>query len=447
MLIHTVAPGETLTSIATDYNLTVSYLERINELPNEEALVVGQDIVIAYTDTIHTVSEGDTLTALSERYGVPLLLLLRNNPTIASRTPAADGSIALFPGENIIIRFSDQTASVRNPISVIGYAYPNIDREILRRTLPFLTYLSIFTYGFTFEGELITVDDSELITIARSYGTAPILLFSTLGPDGQFNNNLSSALFASSELQERIINALIQTMQEKGYYCLDIDFEFAKAVDISGMDILQVVRECVNPKVVEIPLISSVAQDKREVNVKISLTLKTVLSNFLRGVTEETISARAVEVVVTKISNTERASYLVAKPELLDRAIFEAQIDDGSKYELISADVIHIDLGNDRGLATEKEQIEKNRMISANQLEHRRLMAVAVEQEMKAKAEEKKLQVIEAEAEIPKAIVQAIKEGKMKDVVDYYKMQNLQADTEMRRQLIGKSGQNKNDFE
>lgn len=226
MLIHTVASGETLSSIAADYNLTASYLERINELPNPEALVVGQDIVIAYTDTIHTVVEDDTLTTLSERYGVPLLLILRNNPSIAARTPAADGSITLFPGESIIIRFSDQTASVRNPISVIGYAYPNIDREILRQTLPFLTYLSIFTYGFTFEGELVTVDDSELIAIARSYGTAPILLFSTLGPDGQFNNNLSSALFASPELQERIITSLIQTMQEKGYYGLDIDFEF-----------------------------------------------------------------------------------------------------------------------------------------------------------------------------------------------------------------------------
>ena len=226
MLIHTVAPGETLASIAAAYNLTASYLERINELPNPESLVVGQDIVVAYTDTIHTIVAGDTLTSLAERYGVSLLTLLRNNPSVAARTPSTDGSITLFPGESIIIRYSDQTASVRNPISVIGYAYPNIDREILRQTLPFLTYLSIFTYGFTFEGELITVDDTELIAIARSYGTAPILLFSTLGPDGQFNNNLSSALFASPELQERIISALIRTMQEKGYYGLDIDFEF-----------------------------------------------------------------------------------------------------------------------------------------------------------------------------------------------------------------------------
>lgn len=220
---------------------------------------------------------------------------------------------------------------------------------------------------------------------------------------------------------------------------INFDFQFAKAVDIAGKDVLEVVRECINPKLIELPLISSVAQDNREINVKISLTLKIVIENFLRGVTEETISARAVEAVVTKIANTEKASYLVSQPQLIDKAVFDAGIDDDSKYELVSADVIHIDLGINRGLSAEKEQIEKSRIIAANQLEHRRLMALAVEQEMKAKAEEMRANVIANEAEVPKAVVQAIKEGKIKDVVDYYKLQNLQADTEMRRHLTGKN--------
>ena len=132
---------------------------------------------------------------------------------------------------------------------------------------------------------------------------------------------------------------------------------------------------------------------------------------------------------------------MVARPELLDKAIFDAGVDADSKYELISADVIHIDLGNDRGLALEKEMIEKKRIIEANQLEHRRLIAVAMEQEMKARAEEAKVRVIESEAEVPKAVVKAIEEGKIQNVVDYYKLQNLQADTEMRRQLIGKNSE------
>lgn len=220
---------------------------------------------------------------------------------------------------------------------------------------------------------------------------------------------------------------------------MKMSFEYAKAVDIAGREVVEVVRECVNPKVIELPLISSVAQDNREVNAKISLTLKINVSNFLKGVTEETISARATEAVVTKIANTPKASMLVAQPQLIDKAIFDAEIDSDSKYTLVSADVIHADLGINRGFSAEKDQIEKNRIIVANQMEKRRLEAVAEEQEMKVRCEQARLQLIEEEMEVPRAVAQAIKEGKMKDVVDYYKLQNLQADTEMRRRLFGKT--------
>lgn len=219
---------------------------------------------------------------------------------------------------------------------------------------------------------------------------------------------------------------------------LNIDLDFAKAVDIAGLNFLETIKECVNPKVVEIPLISGVTQDNQEINVKISLTLKTKIENFLSGVNIDTVSARAVEAVVTKIANTEKATHLLSKPQLLDKAIFDAGIDDDSKYELVSADVIHIDLGVNKALVAEKEQIEKQRIIAANQLESRRLMAVAVEQEMRAKAEEMRAKTIANEAEVPKAIIKAIEEGKIKDVIDYYKLENLQADTEMRRKLLDK---------
>ncbi len=227
---------------------------------------------------------------------------------------------------------------------------------------------------------------------------------------------------------------------------LDIDFEFAKSIDIAGMDLLQVVRECINPKVIELPLINAVAQNNIEINTKVSLTLKTEINNFLRGVTDETISARAVEAVVTKIANTEKAEHLVSKPQLIDKAIFDAQVDSDSKYELVSADVIHVDVGVNRNLTAEKEEMEKRRMIAANQLEHRRLIALAAEQEMKIKTEEERAKVVAQEAEVPKAIVEAIKEGKMKDVVDYFKIQNLQADTEMRRKFSGTAQKNETDI-
>ena len=219
---------------------------------------------------------------------------------------------------------------------------------------------------------------------------------------------------------------------------LDITLDFAKAVDASGMNFLDVVKECASPRVVEVPLISGVAKDKQEVNVKVSLTLKPILDNFLEGVGVDTISARAVEAVITRISNAEKASQLVSKPQYLDKAIFDAGVDDDSKYELVSADVVHIDFGENKALIEEKEQIEKQRIIASNQLEHRRLTAIAVEQEMKAKAEEMKAKVIANEAEVPKAIIKAIEEGKIKDIVDFYKLENLQVDTEMKRRLFEK---------
>ena len=229
---------------------------------------------------------------------------------------------------------------------------------------------------------------------------------------------------------------------------LKFDLDFAKAVDISGRDLLEVVRECISPKTIELPLVTAVAQDNFEVNVKISLTLKVNLKNFLRGATEETISARAVEAVVTKIANTVRSSDIVSKPQLLDKAIFDAGVDEDCKYELLSADVILIDLGANRGLAIEKEQIERERILTSNQLEERRLTAVAVEQEMKAREAEMKAREAENETQVPLALKQAIEEGKMKDVVDFYLMQNLQADTDMRRHMSNKQSvqQVGNDF-
>ncbi len=232
----------------------------------------------------------------------------------------------------------------------------------------------------------------------------------------------------------KIVDGLIASKSAN----LNFDFNFVKAVDISGRDVLEVVRECINPKIIELPLVTAITQDNLELNIKVSLTLKTNLKNFLTGVTDETISARAVEAIVTKVLNTSRAKDLLSHPELLDKAVFDAGVDENSKYELVSADVIYVDLGNNRSVQFEKDEIEKQRILMVNELEQRRLTAVAEEQEAKVKAEKMRLKVIEQEAEVPKAIVKAIEEGKIKDVLDYYKLQNLQADTEMRRRLTGK---------
>lgn len=224
---------------------------------------------------------------------------------------------------------------------------------------------------------------------------------------------------------------------------LDFDLAFMRAIDISGWNVLEIIKNCTNPKVIEIPLISAVAKDNKEVSVKVSLTLKVNPKNLLKGVTEDTVSARAVEAVVTKVANTSVASSLTSRPELLDKAIFDAEIDSDSKFTLESADVIFVDVNNRRDDEIEKHLIEKQNMIEQNKIEQRRLTAVAKEQEEKVNVQLMKQKILEEEAKVPKAIVEAIKNGNFKDAVDFYKLQNLQADTEMRK-LMAKNYKNGN---
>lgn len=235
----------------------------------------------------------------------------------------------------------------------------------------------------------------------------------------------------------KVVNGVVASRNAK----LDFDIDLVKAIDISGRDVLQVIQECMNPKVIQIPLVTGVAQDNFEVSVKASLTLKVNIKNFLEGTTEDTVSARAVEAIVTKISNTAVAKSLTSRPELLDKAIFDAGVDTDSKYVLESADIVFIELGENKNAMLEKQLIEKQNIIEKNKLEQRKILAAALEQEEKVKIQEAKRKIYEEEQEIPRALAQAVKDGKIKDIVDFYKLQNLQADTEMRR-LMAKNYKN-----
>lgn len=235
----------------------------------------------------------------------------------------------------------------------------------------------------------------------------------------------------------KVVNGVVSSRNAK----LDFDIDFVKAIDISGRDVLQVIQECMNPKVIQIPLVTGVAQDNFEVSVKASLTLKVNIKNFLEGATEDTVSARAVEAIVTKISNTAVAKSLTSRPELLDKAVFDAGVDTDSKYVLESADIVFITLGENKNALLEKQLIEKQNIIEKNKLEQRKILAAALEQEEKVKIQEAKRKIYEEEQEIPRALAQAVKDGKIKDIVDFYKLQNLQADTEMRR-LMAKNYKN-----
>lgn len=221
MIIHVVQPGETIYSIAKQYNVNPDKIISDNELAHPNMLVPGQTLVILVPDVVHTVQPGDTLENIAKRYGTTVTQLLQHNPSITH----AD---AIFPGEKITVTLNEEK---RGPIQVVGYAYPNIDRTVLMKTLPYLTYLTIFTYGLTPEGNLIGIDDDELIKIARDYGVAPLMLISTLTEEGKFSNELAHTILNDPEAQNNLIENIVKTMKEKGYSGLDIDFEYVLPED------------------------------------------------------------------------------------------------------------------------------------------------------------------------------------------------------------------------
>ena len=241
----------------------------------------------------------------------------------------------------------------------------------------------------------------------------------------------------------RFIEGIIACKNAK----LDIDLETYKKLFLSGKDIHTFIHECLNSKIIETNYITAMCVDLQEINAKIKLTLKVNMKNLLSSVNDETILARVNESVMSMIASIKDHKFILQNPEILAKAIYDAEVDNGNFYEIVSADVMDVNLGNNIALRKEKELIEKNRVIEQNRLEARRLTAVAVEQEMKARTEEMKAKLVEEEMKIPMAVTEAVKEGKIDKLMDYYKMQNIQADTEMRRRLGGNIGGEKKNFD
>lgn len=216
MVIHTVQPGETIQSIARQYGVPPGRIITDNELENPEILVPGQALVILFPSETYVVQGGDTLYTIAREYGVSVNQLWRNNPSLG-------GMSAVYPGQVLNISYSQPKIGT---IYTNGYAYPFIDRAVLRKTLPYLTYLSIFTYGITSAGMLIPADDKEVIEIAHEYGVAPLMMLSSLTEAGTFSNELATAILENPELQTRLIEQIHQVLTTKRYAGVDVDFEY-----------------------------------------------------------------------------------------------------------------------------------------------------------------------------------------------------------------------------
>ncbi|MBR5479940.1 MAG: LysM peptidoglycan-binding domain-containing protein [Clostridia bacterium] len=216
MEIYVVESGDTVFSISEKFGVTPDSIIYNNMLPSNQPLVVGQALVILFPDVIHTVRSGETLIGIANLYNVSLTTLYQNNIRLSGRQ-------IIYPGDTVIISYRGE--KIRS-IEVNAYAYPGINRTLLRRTLPYLTYLTPFTYGFNEDGSLVDLSDGSLISISKEYETQPLMHLSTLTNEGNFSNELASEVLNSPTLQATLIDNVLRTMREKGYYGLDIDFEF-----------------------------------------------------------------------------------------------------------------------------------------------------------------------------------------------------------------------------
>lgn len=217
MTIHIVQAGDTLASIAAQYGITRERIILENELPNPDSLVVGQSLGIRIPGTVHTVAAGDTLASVAQAYGVQPNVILMHNPQIAV-------SDTLTPGETLVITYRNEEKIYT--VALNGYAYTFINRDTLRKTLPFLTFLSIFNYGFSPAGDLVVADDTELIALAKQFGVAPIMVLAPMNAEGNFDTQIAHNMFVNPAGQTALINNLVTTLKSKGYRGIDIDFEF-----------------------------------------------------------------------------------------------------------------------------------------------------------------------------------------------------------------------------
>lgn len=216
MIIYRVVKGDTLNSISERYGIDITLLSELNSIDINSPLVVGQELVIRYPNELYTVKRGNSLYDIAENKGATVKQLLRNNPIL-------NGIPTIYPDQMLITSYSDDGG--RN-IIVNGYAYPFITDENLRRILPYLTYLTVFSYGITSQGDLIQADDERILNIASSYDVGTILLISTLTEDGNFNNELSSLIFDNIDIQDNLIRQLVYTAKTKGYSGIEVDFEY-----------------------------------------------------------------------------------------------------------------------------------------------------------------------------------------------------------------------------
>ena len=229
---------------------------------------------------------------------------------------------------------------------------------------------------------------------------------------------------------EKVVHALVSASKAN----IPLSLKMATAIDLAGRDVFQAVQMSVNPKVIDTPPVTAVAKDGIQLIAKARVTVRANLHLLVGGAGEDTVLARVGEGIVSSIGSSESHKQVLENPDSISRLVLKKGLDSGTAFEILSIDIADIDIGKNIGAALQIDQAQADKNIAQAKAEERRAMAIALEQEMKAKAQEARAKVIEAEAELPRAMAKAFTDGNL-GVMDYYRLKNMEADTNMRESL------------
>ncbi len=244
-------------------------------------------------------------------------------------------------------------------------------------------------------------------------------------------NQLEAHYLAGGDV-DRVVDALIAAQRAS----IPLTFERSAAIDLAGRNVLEAVQMSVNPKVIETPIISAMSKNGIELKVRARVTVRANIDRLVGGAGEATIIARVGEGIVTTVGSSERHTDVLENPDHISRTVLSKGLDAGTAFEILSIDIADVDVGRNIGAQLQTDQAEADKRIAQARAEERRAMAVAKEQEMRAQVQEMQAEVVRAQAEVPIALAQALRDGHL-GVMDYYRLQNINADTEMRESIAG----------
>lgn len=248
----------------------------------------------------------------------------------------------------------------------------------------------------------------------------------------EMDTNVLEAHYLAGGDVNKVVLALIAADKAN----IPLIFQRAAAIDLAGRDVLDAVKMSVNPRVIETPRVSAIAKDGIQLFSVAKVTVRANIDRLIGGAGEETVLARVGEGIVSSIGSSDSHKAVLENPDIISKNVLAKGLDAGTAFEILSIDIADVDVGKNIGATLQMDQADADKNIAQAVAEKRRAMAVAEEQEMKAKTQEMRAKVVEAEAEVPKAMAEAFRQGNL-GILDYYRMENIQADSSMRRNISG----------